>query len=811
MLRVPQPTEDSMNDRTAMGLDLRTVSSAIALLAVLAPASACEQPAQSATTGQVAVASEALTDTSTGRSMRRRGRHAPRFELVEASIADVQRAIRAGRTSCRDVVQGYLDRARAYNGTCTQLVTPDGSPVAPATGAVRAGSPVTYPTATVAVSSVLPEVERYAGLPLDYGRMETTVSDPTVQQQAGMRIGVPGAGQLNALETINLRGERSVSCKGECDRPVSAGALPAGCPQACEAFRAQPDALERAAQLDAQYGDDPDLEALPLYCVPFSFKDVVDTRDMRTTANGDVNYAMDAPPFDATIVARLRAAGAIIYAKANAHEYNAGPGNPGGPAEATTAFPSGAHALSGWSGQACNPYDTERETRGSSSGSGVSVGANLVMCSICEQTAGSCKGPASRNNAVNLLATHGIVPGAGGFPNQWIGDRFGIICRGLQDAATVLDALRNGAGDYFDSEDIYTAIPETTIAARPYESYVISELRGRRTRPLSGMRIALVREYFIKNAPNDVAISDQITQEAKQVLRDQLGAELVETVDPLYADDPEIATLEYDFQDALAEILPRQMPDYFSKTTGGALEFAVPGHDVTSYDYLLLLSQGLAPLASNLNLRRVVSTGNALVTKFNFERYLMDRGDPRVTDWASLFANARWRDDDTRAGAENWVANDTVVSPGKAEAVRMREVMRMVLLKVMYENDIDAFIAPENTLPHRKIGGPSDPTVNRRSATGSSQTFTALLGIPEITVPAGYNQVIYEPSFVLNADGTEYDEVSGTEPSLLPVPMPIAMMFWAGPGDEPTLLRVASAYEAATRHRMPPPDFGPVP
>jgi hypothetical protein len=309
-----------------------------------------------------------------------------------------------------------------------------------------------------------------------------------------------------------------------------------------------------------------------------------------------------------------------------------------------------------------------------------------------------------------------------------------------------------------------------------------------------------------------VAISDQITAEAKRVLQDELGAELVETVDPLYPDDADIPNIEYDFQDALAEILPRQMPDYFGKTTSsGALEFAVPGYDVTSYDYLLQLSQGLAPLAPNLNLRRIVSTPNALVTKFNFERYLIDRGDARITDWASLFANARWRDDASRAGAENWVANDTVVSEGKSEAVRMRDVMRMVLLKVMYQNDIDVFIAPENTLPHRKIGGPSDPTVNRRSATGSTQTFTALLGIPEITIPAGYNQIVYEPSFVLSADGTEYTEVSGTEPSLLPVPLPIAMMFWSGPGDEPRLLRVASAYEAATRHRTPPPDFGPVP
>jgi Asp-tRNA(Asn)/Glu-tRNA(Gln) amidotransferase A subunit family amidase len=777
------------------------------LLVPLLFGSGCEQRA--AGRGEPAASAAPVSATVTTASLRPRPL---KFQLVEASIADVQQAIRARQVTCKDVVQGYLDRAKAYNGTCTQLVTADGAPITPGTGWVRAGSVVTYPSSTLPVSAILPDFDRYTGLPMDLGRMETTVSDPSVQQQAGMRVGIPNAGQLNALETINVRGERSVSCKGACDSAVSAGPLPGTCPTKCEAFRQQPDAIERAAQLDAQYGSRPDLENLPLYCVPFSFKDVVDTQDMRSTANGDANYELDAPPVDAPIVARLRAAGAIIYAKANAHEYNAGPGNPGGAATARTAFPSGVHALSAWSGQSCNPYDTEREPRGSSSGVGVSVGANLVMCGICEQTAGSCKGPASRNNLVNLLATHGIVPGAGGWPNQWIGDRLGIQCRGLTDAVTVLDALKNSSGDYFDSDDIYTSVPKALIPEQPYARFLNSQISPRRgVKPLAGVRIGLVREYFTKNSLNDVAISDQINEEAKRVLRDQLGAELVESVDPLYAGDDEIPDMAYDFQAAFAEIMPRQMPDFFRKTTStGELEFAVPGYDVTSYEYLLALSQGTAPLSSKLNLRRIVNTSNALVTKFNAERYWAQRGDARIKDWASLFANSRWREDATRAGAENWITANGDGAAGKAEAVRMRDVMRMVVLKVKYENAIDVFIAPENTLPHRKIGGATDPTLNGRSGVGSSSTFTALVGIPEITVPAGYNQIVYEPKFELSADGTRYNEVSGTEPSLLRTALPIGLMMWAGPGDEPTLLKVASTYEAATKYRTPPADFGPL-
>ena len=113
------------------------------------------------------------------------------------------------------------------------------------------------------------------------------------------------------------------------------GRCPPGAPPACEAFRQQPDALERAAELDAQYGSESRPgRAADVLRRHVAFKDPYDTKDMRTTANSDVNFAMDVPPFDSTIAARLRAKGAIIYAKSVAHEFNGGPGNPGGPAEA---------------------------------------------------------------------------------------------------------------------------------------------------------------------------------------------------------------------------------------------------------------------------------------------------------------------------------------------------------------------------------------------------------------------------------------------------------------------------------------------
>jgi Asp-tRNA(Asn)/Glu-tRNA(Gln) amidotransferase A subunit family amidase len=71
--------------------------------------------------------------------------------------------------------------------------------------------------------------------------------------------------------------------------------------------------------------------------------------------------------------------------------------------------------------------------------------------------------------------------------------------------------------------------------------------------------------------------------------------------------------------------------------------------------------------------------------------------------------------------------------------------------------------------------------------------------------------VVYEPQYVLSPNKTEYLQVTGSVKSMLPTPMPLSLMFWAGPGNEPALLKTASAYEAATKHRVPPPAFGPVP
>src|SRR5712671_2554447 len=121
------------------------------------------------------------------------------FCLEEATIDDLHAAIRAGETSCVEVVKHYSARVRAYNGVASALVTEDGAPVAPATGTVRAATSLRFPTETIKASTFLPDLDKYKGPPLEYGRMEATASDPGVQQQFGMIVGIPNAGQVNAL------------------------------------------------------------------------------------------------------------------------------------------------------------------------------------------------------------------------------------------------------------------------------------------------------------------------------------------------------------------------------------------------------------------------------------------------------------------------------------------------------------------------------------------------------------------------------------------------------------------------------------
>jgi Asp-tRNA(Asn)/Glu-tRNA(Gln) amidotransferase A subunit family amidase len=765
------------------------------------------------------------------------------FRLEEATIAELHAAIGAGEITCVQVVQHYLDRARAFNGVASALVTEDGKPVAPARGTVRAGAPLAFPTATVGARTLFPDLDRYRGTPLEYGRMEATASDPSVPQQFGMIAGIPGAGQLNALATLNIRGERSVTCRGDFDRHPSRGPLPPGAPPVCEIFRHYPDALERAAELDATYGRHPDLEAMPVYGVVFSFKDPFDTRDMRSTCGGDAAYDVDFPARDHGLVEQLRSKGAIIYAKAVSTEYNGRAGNPGGRHAPAAVLPSTlGYQRSTWAGNPANPYDTTRSASlGSSSGSGVSVSANLVMASLGEETRASTRGPAN-HNAVALILPHkamlGFVGGAIGADIHC--DRTGILCRTIADCAKVLDALRDPVHGYYDPRDPFTTVPRSSILSTPYASHAAA---AGTPGALAGMRLGVIRESMVvpPGSLTEVPIVTAAAREIKAVLGGVLGATLVESTDPRWTRDPDLEGMTVDFRRALARLVPLFMPDLLFRLGPDGQpvfeEFAaaieptefLPGRTfgtgtMKPIDYCVGLAEGRIEPPANLDIATIQDQELAPTFRFQVPQYLTRRAEDwkqrgvreTLTDFARLNARSKFWGDDQRAAFRNW---EEVADPrnrldgrqGVNERVMLRELLRRVDMMVLLENRLDALVRLHTPWPPGKIGGAHQPrggpsNLSRESFYGPNA------GLTEVLVPAGYVTTVYDPVFVLSPDATRYVPAPSTTPTTIPEPgLPFSLVFRCEPGREDVVLRIASAYEAASRRRVPPPAFGPLP
>jgi amidase len=769
--------------------------------------------------------------------------HARRFRLEEASIDAMHAATRAGEITCVQVVQHCIDRARAFNGVASALVTTDGAPVPRAIGAVRAGVPLSFPTDTVKASTLFPDLGKYTGKPLEFGRMEATASDPSVQQQYGMIVGIADAGQVNALATLNIRGERSVTCRGDFDRHPSEGPLPPGAPPVCEVFRHYPDALERAAELDKAYGRNPDLEKMPMYGVVFSFKDPFDTKDMRSTGGGDAAYDIDFPARDHALVEQLRNKGAIIYAKAVCTEYNGRAGDPGGRHAPATILPSTlGYQRSSWGGNPSNPYDTTRSAwLGSSSGSALSVSINLVMASLGEETRASTRGPAN-HNAVALILPHKAVLGfvGGAIGADIYCDRTGILCRTIADCAKVLDALKDPVEGYYDPRDPFTTVPRSSILSTPYASHA--------TMPgtpgaLNGMRIGVIRESmaYPPGSLTEVPIVTAAAAEIKSVLGGTLGATLVESTDPHWTRDPDLEVMKTDFRRALARLVPVFMPDLLFrlgpdgqpvfKEFAAAIEPTefLPGKvfgrgGMKPIDYCVELAEGRIEPPPNLDIATIQEQELATTFRFHIPQYLTRREEDwkqrgfreTLIDFAQLNRRSKFWGDDQRAAFKNW---EEIADPrnrldgrqGVNERIMLRELLRCVDLMVMLENHLDALVRLHTPWPPGKIGGAHQPRGGAHNLSRES-FYGPNAGLTEVLVPAGYVTTVYDPVFALSPDGTRYVAAPSNVPTIIPHPgLPFSLVFRCEPGKEDIILKIASAYEAASRRRIPPPAFGTLP
>ena len=625
-----------------------------------------------------------------------------KFQIEEATIEGIQAAILRGELTSTGVVQLYLSRIKAYNGTCVNQ--PDG---------VLGAGPITP---------------------------------------------IKNAHQLNALMTLNLRPATREKLGFD---PRKARSMT----DAVDGNPATPDALEVAAQQDAHFASTGRLIG-PLHGVVLSIKDQYDTFDMRTTSGMDAAYANDRPPRDATFVKRLREAGAIILAKANLGEM----GTP--------------NSRSSFGGPFCNPYDTQRSPGTSSGGSGSSVAANLVTCSIGEETGGSIHHPAKNNSVVGLAPTQELVS-RDGMVGAGLNTRVGPLCRTVKDAARVLEVI---AG--YDPKDELTAFSIGRLPSEPYRSFA-------NERALNGMRIGVIREHMDKKAFNEAdAETIDITDRAVSDLR-RLGATIV---DP----GPGGAL----FQSCVDKYAPlyrnrvfaEQFPNLFPVDANGK-----PSTDRVSQLVDMFYEPSRVPAGSSI--RTVGRVSNDGLTKYMLTRYLRERGDANIKSIRDLIDKSNYYRDirpdagfvDRKAALEQMNSSLTL---DLANLFQERFVSQQVVLQCMAQENLDALVSPAGNIPAYILGAPYEPPLAGR--TNSVWGLLGQHGFPTLSVPAGFTTQVFDR--VRDSAAAGGTRLAGPVPAKLPV----GVMFFGRPFGEPTLLRIASAYEAATKHRIPPPDFGPV-
>ena len=229
----------------------------------------------------------------------------------------------------------------------------------------------------------------------------------------------------------------------------------------------------------------------PLHGIPFSLKDNLATKGVKTTA-GSKHLMNWVPDFDATVVERLKTAGAVILGKTNMHEWA-----------------SGSTTINPYYGTTANPWDSSRIAGGSSGGSAAALAASLCLGSIGTDNAGSVRNPAALCGVVGLKATYGRVSrfggvlGTGGFST----DHFGPFAKTVKDCALILGAI---AG--YDPKDPLSS-------SEPVANYLAAI-----GKPIKGLRVGLVPGYFDELMSPEVK---QVFAAAVKQLR-ALGAKVTE-------------------------------------------------------------------------------------------------------------------------------------------------------------------------------------------------------------------------------------------------------------------------------------------
>lgn len=446
-------------------------------------------------------------------------------------------------------------------------------------------------------------------------------------------------------------------------------------------LQTNPDALDIADQLDAERKQGK--VRGPMHGIPVIVKDNIDTHDKLLTCAGSLallgNYALR----DAGLVERLRAAGAIVLAKANLSEW--------------ANFRS-TRSSSGWSGrgrQCKNPYVLDRNPSGSSSGSAAAASANLCAVAIGTETDGSITSPSNACGIVGLKPTVGLVSRAGVIPISHSQDTAGPMCRTVADVAALLSAM---AG--VDPRDPATAAAQGHVEA-DYTTFL--DPNG-----LKGMRIG------VRPRNGRIPEVNQLVDDAIKIVREH-GAEVVDPADIETwgkLGDAERTVLEYEFKTDLNAYLAT-MPESVKYRTLADLIAYNDAHADTEMPY------------------------------FGQEIFIACEQRGPLTDKEYLDARAKCLDLTRTKGID----------------------------ATMDKYKLDAMMGPS--------GGPAGivdlVTLTGGGGGGGSSQFPAVSGYPHITVPAGHY-----------------------------FGLPMGISFFGRAWSEPVLLKIAYAFEQATRARRAP-------
>ncbi|KAF7848686.1 hypothetical protein BT93_L1745 [Corymbia citriodora subsp. variegata] len=288
-----------------------------------------------------------------------------------------------------------------------------------------------------------------------------------------------------------------------------------------------PDALRQADRADRERKAKPYGSLSAVHGIPILLKDNIATKDKMNTTAGSFALLGSVVPRDAGVVARLRRAGAVLLGKASLSEW---------------AYYRSSGAPSGWcarSGQGKNPYNLSADPCGSSSGSAISVAANMGAVSLGTETDGSILCPSSSNSLVGIKPTLGLTSRGGVVPITPRQDTVGPMCRTVADAVDVLDVIVG-----FDPYDAKATREASKYIPRGgYKQFLKAD-------GLKGKRLGIVKPFFDFSSGSPVA---KAFESHFNILRKQ-GAVLVMELanfSEVYSDSSEGVAMSAEFKLAL--------------------------------------------------------------------------------------------------------------------------------------------------------------------------------------------------------------------------------------------------------------------